>query len=89
MPNIIPIEDKYLIIRAYCETCEKFLLETAPMTKKELISKWEIAVFEAPLAIKCEDCTKSRFNFNLKFKVFNKRTEKEDDANIYLPNVES
>lgn len=76
---------KNLTIRAYCSLCNGLILESNAFTRKELKAKWDVAVMEAPLALKCQACAPdAKINFDMSFKIFNSNTGTESPVSSYI-----
>lgn len=77
--------DKCFVVRAYCTDCGKMLMESAHMTKRELMINWDQAVLDAP-GIVCQDCAPKRCpNFHIKLKIYHIALDKEFDPEDILP----
>jgi len=71
-------------IRVYCGKCDKFLMESLRVTRKQLICSWDDAVFKA-CSIYCDDCGTKPPAIN-KLMVYNYGTRKEIEPRFMLPN---
>lgn len=76
--------EKLFTIRAYCADCKKLLLESNPMTRKELMASWDRAVFDAP-GIPCKDCGNQVPNFSIDLKIYNKGSKLEYKPESIMP----
>lgn len=71
-------------IKAYCHSCGKMLMESNPMTRREMLVNWDDAVFKA-LNIECKDCGNKFPNFNLDLKIHDKRRKTDYPIEAFIP----
>lgn len=76
-------EPGHLHIRAYCTKCGKLLLESNPLTKKQLLSIWDNAVIQAT-QIPCKDCGHKFPNFQIEFKIYSDMHKTEKSPRAYI-----
>lgn len=80
--------EKCFVIRAYCSDCGKMLMESAHMTKRELMVNWDQAVIDAA-GIVCADCAPRRCpNFHIDLKILHLGTGVEYAPDQLLPKPE-
>lgn len=82
--NIITPAPGYMFVRAYCTDCGKLLMESNPLTKKQLVSNWNNTVMGA-LSISCKDCGNKAPNFHIELRIYNKRFNTEVLPEKYKP----
>ena len=71
-------------IRAYCSKCHKLLMESANMSKRELLINWDEGVIGAA-GIECKDCELKVPNFNIDLRIYNSATKREFRPDKFLP----
>lgn len=71
-------------LRAYCSLCGKLLMESNPMTKRELYAVYDKALIDAG-GIICRDCGTKIPNFNLNIKIYNSGSKLEFDPQKFFP----
>lgn len=73
------MEGRYRI-RAYCTKCGELIMESNPLSKKQLKANWDISIMEAPIACQCK-CKSTKINFDIRFMVYdsNKNLEIEPE----------
>lgn len=75
-------------IMVYCGKCDKFLMESLRITRKQLIANWDDAVFKA-CSIYCTDChTKPPTINRLMIHNYGTRTELEPRFVLPKPNYD-
>jgi len=76
--------DKCFVVRAYCTDCGKMIMESAHMTKKELMVNWDQAVLDAP-GIICDCAPKRCPNFHIELRILHLGTGVEYKPEELLP----
>lgn len=84
MSNITVPEPGILKVRAYCTDCGKLLMESNPLTKKQLLANWNNTVMGA-LSIACKDCGNKAPNVHLELRIYNSKFNTETLPENYKP----
>lgn len=78
-------QEPCFVILAYCTDCGKLLMESAHMTRKQLLANWDSAVLNAP-SILCTDCDPHRCpNFHIELRIKHLGTGKIYNPKDLLP----
>jgi len=73
-----------LRLRAYCIDCGALLMESNPLTKKQLLANWNESVLNAA-GIKCDACGHKVPNFHIELRIYNSVLKTEVLPTEYKP----